>query len=545
MDQHLPGYVLRHRIGVGASAEVYRAEPVGSPGRLVAIKRLRVDAPPSAIAELRREAEVLGRLAHPSLVRVLDLVPDGERIALVLPFAPGGSLADRLATVDGGLAPSEVADLGARLGGALAAAHNAGLVHRDVKPANVLFDREGQPLLADFGMARLRGELAPVAGTAEYLDPAAAAGAAPDPRTDVYGLGVTLYEALAGVPPYAGSTPRQTLAAADRGVHVPLEDLADAPAGLVTAVERAMHRDPAARYATASDLASHLDEIRRLLGTTGRTPPASTTGRAGILGANSERHGAGGPAPWATADTTSPDGARDGPPDRAPSERTGTRVFGPAPPQSAAAADAGAGIDRRVLVASALLALLVPVGVVVWSARGTDPIELSLEDPTAGAAGGEPVGSPEHGSEPVPELDPELDPESGPAPRPAPPACDDERPATPPDATILDADVEGRGCTVPVAWDGAQLTVPLQDGQAARYDLAADPGDVLLLGDWDCDGRAAPALYRPPDGRLFVFEGFLDETSARGVSTGVPHGTPVVVVDGDGCERVEVERPGS
>jgi tRNA A-37 threonylcarbamoyl transferase component Bud32 len=548
MDQQLPGYVLRRRIGAGATAEVYRAEPIGSPGRIVAIKRLRVDAPPRAIEELRREAEALGRLAHPSLVRVLDVVPDGDRVALVLPFAPAGSLADRLATVDGGLAPIEVADLGARLGSALAAAHNAGLVHRDVKPANVLFDGEGQPLLADFGMARLRGDLAPVAGTAEYVDPAAVAGAAPDPRTDVYGLGVTLYEALAGVPPYAGSTPRQTLAAADRGIHVPLTDLADAPARLVTAVERAMHRDPAARHATASDLAAHLDEVRRQLGATGPAPssPAPVgTGSAGVLGASPTRRGPLGTAPRTTAGAA----VRD----RAPGERTGTRIFGPGPPQPAAAAAAARSIDRRLLAAAALLALLVPLGVAVWLTRGQEPVELTLEDgggtvtgPPSPSPGSEPVPGPGTGPDPQPGAAPRPGAGGGSAPPPAPPACDDEPPRPPPDATILDADVEGRGCTVPVAWDGARLDVPLRTGEVARYDLGADPDDVLLLGDWNCDGRAAPALYRPADGQLFVFEGFLDETAARGVRTGIPGGTPVVVVEEeDGCERVEVEPPGS
>src|SRR5690606_38993582 len=119
---------------------------------------------PSRIAELRREAEALERLSHPSILRLLDVVPDGPGVALVFPFAAGGSLAQRIAEAPDGLDATFVADLGARLARALASAHNAGLIHRDVKPSNILFDVEGQPLLADLGTALLRGESAPAAG---------------------------------------------------------------------------------------------------------------------------------------------------------------------------------------------------------------------------------------------------------------------------------------------------------------------------------------------------------------------------------------------
>jgi eukaryotic-like serine/threonine-protein kinase len=535
MDDEVPGYQLHQRIGVGAASEVYRAEPVGSPGRPVAVKRLRIDVAPRAVEELRREAMALARLSHPSLMRILDVVPDGAGVALVLPLAVGGSLADRLATADGGLEPAEAADLGARLASALAAVHDAGLVHRDVKPGNILFDAEGQPLLGELGTARLTSERAPVAGTAEYLDPAVVHGAVPDARTDVYGLGVTLYEILAGVPPFAGSTPRQTLAAADRSIHVPLAEVSQAPAALVATIERAMARDPSDRFPTASELAGLLDESRRRLETGGAThdlPPQPATGRAGVLGAvprPSALPRAVPTAPGTSARAATPEG--EGLEAAEPSD---TRADRPARPRSPDPRPTPDRIDRRLLGTAALLVLLVPLGIVWWLVRG-DEVDLTLD--ARSASGEEDAAPPEEASSP------EV------TPRPAPsdvdtslPPCDHAgHPDAPDAARILQADIEGRGCTVPVAWDGRQLTVPLRSGGTARYELDARSDDVLLLGDWNCDGRATPALYRPGDGQLFVFDEFDEDTTARGISSGVQGGRPVVVRGDDRCDRIDIE----
>ena len=264
-EQVLGAYVLVEVAGRGADSVVHRARQRDRGGRIVAVKRLRVGATPDALDRLRGEAEVLARLAHPAIVPLLDVLhdPDAGGVALVLPWAPGGSLEDVLRR-DGALPWPRVADVGARLASALATAHAAGVLHRDVKPANVLLGAEDEPRLADFGIARLRAASdVDVVGTAEYLDPAVAVdGQPPSPRSDGYALGIVLYRALAGQLPVAGGSPEATVAAAARGVHAPLADLApDAPPVLVDAIERAMARDPEARFASLQQLQVVLEAL--------------------------------------------------------------------------------------------------------------------------------------------------------------------------------------------------------------------------------------------------------------------------------------------
>jgi serine/threonine protein kinase len=123
-------------------------------------------------------------------------------VALAMQFAPGGSLADLLAQ-RGRLAPGQVVAVAAPIAEALASAHRRGVVHGDVKPANVLFTSDGEPLLSDFGVARTLGQVTSdqVSGTAGYLAPELLDSARPDPRTDVYSLAVVCYQALTGAPP--------------------------------------------------------------------------------------------------------------------------------------------------------------------------------------------------------------------------------------------------------------------------------------------------------------------------------------------------------
>ena len=239
----LPGYEVQAMIGFGATGEVWRARELAT-GDTVALKRLREGADPVALEALRREATLLRTLDTPYVVGLRAVVGD----VLVLDHAPGGSLAGLLAR-RGCLSAGEVVTIGAPLASALATAHRLGLVHGDVSPANVLFTAAGMPLLADLGVARVAGEpRAGVDGTAEYVDPAVAAGGEPDAASDVWALAAVCHHLLAGTPPHHGDSAGEVLGAAAAGHRAPLGLLAPTtPRALVVAVEAGLSPDPALR----------------------------------------------------------------------------------------------------------------------------------------------------------------------------------------------------------------------------------------------------------------------------------------------------------
>jgi hypothetical protein len=207
----LSGYVIENLLGFGASGEVWRAR-VASTGEPVALKRIVVDGA-SRVRSAQAEAALLATLEHPHLVRLHELVPTTGAIVLVLDLAAGGTLAE-LINVRGRITPGEAITALAPIGAALAYAHNAGVVHGDVTPANVLFTDVGMPLLADLGVARLLGDDAPVQSTPAFIDPAVAAGCLPGPQSDVFMIAAVVVHALTGEPWWRGDTPAQVLASA-------------------------------------------------------------------------------------------------------------------------------------------------------------------------------------------------------------------------------------------------------------------------------------------------------------------------------------------
>jgi eukaryotic-like serine/threonine-protein kinase len=281
----LDKYELHEVLGRGGFGVVYKARDTEL-GRTVAVKVPRPGSFLTAadVDRFLREARSAAQLQHPAIVAVHDAGRLDDSCYIVSEFVEGQTLAGRLAA---GRPPArEAADLIARVADALHYAHTHGVVHRDVKPSNILLDVEGRPHLTDFGLAkRDAGEVSltedgQVLGTPAYMSPEQARGEARrvDARTDIYGLGAVFYELLTGDPPFRG-TARMLLKQVLEDEPRPPRRLNDRVArDLETVCLKCLEKDPAKRYATAGDLA---DDLRRFLkGEPVRARPVGPVGRA-------------------------------------------------------------------------------------------------------------------------------------------------------------------------------------------------------------------------------------------------------------------------
>jgi serine/threonine protein kinase len=216
-------YRLGPRLGRGGMADVHEGHDVKL-DRRVALKRYRATTHGVGLRRFMAEAELLAGLSHPGLLTVFDVGFDSERPFLVLRLASGGSLRDRLDT--GSLPADRVAEIGAAVAEVLSYVHAQGIVHRDVKPSNVLFDEDGDCYLADFGIARAVGaahltDSKEFIGTAAYLAPEQVVARDVTPAADVYALGLVLLECLTGEVEYDGSEVEMALARLSRPPKVP------------------------------------------------------------------------------------------------------------------------------------------------------------------------------------------------------------------------------------------------------------------------------------------------------------------------------------
>ncbi|MEN0109954.1 MAG: serine/threonine-protein kinase [Planctomycetota bacterium] len=271
--QRLGDYQLLRLLGRGAMASVYLAEQ-RSLARRVAVKVLSVELgrDPASVDRFRHEARAAASLVHPNIVQVHEVgsaeAGGVERHFLAQEYVAGGTLG-RLVARDGALPPGGVLAVLTQVGSALALAAERGLVHRDIKPDNLMLDRSGAVKVADFGLARLaegdgpRMTQAGVAlGTPLYMSPEQIEGRDVDSRSDLYSLGVTAFQLLSGEPPFTGDTP---LSVAVQHLNTPPPSVADrapsAPAVLVTVVDRMLTKEPAARPEDPHALLAELSAV--------------------------------------------------------------------------------------------------------------------------------------------------------------------------------------------------------------------------------------------------------------------------------------------
>src|SRR3954447_513775 len=252
-------YRLDERIAGGGMGDVWRGTDEVL-GRTVAIKVLlsALMEEPGFAERFRGEARTMATINHPGVVDIYDYGSENATAFLIMEYVEGDALSRTLGRV-GRLTPARAMALIAQAADALHAAHEKGIVHRDVKPGNLLVRPNGTLVLTDFGIARseLVGQLTAagsVLGTASYISPEQATGAVATPASDVYALGVVAYQCLSGRRPFEGDNPLEIAMRHVRETPRPLP--ADIPPAVRAIVERAMAKDPGARWPSAATLAA-------------------------------------------------------------------------------------------------------------------------------------------------------------------------------------------------------------------------------------------------------------------------------------------------
>jgi eukaryotic-like serine/threonine-protein kinase len=280
-------YRITRKLGAGGMANVYLAEDQEL-GRRVAIKILneRHANDDQFVERFRREAKNAAGLSHPNVVSIYDRGEAEGTYYIAMEYVEGRTLKDLILTR--GPSPIGIAiDYTRQILQALRFAHRAGIVHRDIKPHNVIVDGDGRVKVADFGIARAGAsqmtEAGSIIGTAQYLSPEQARGAPVDQTSDLYSVGIVLYELLTGTVPFNGDTPVEiAMKHLSQTPEPPSSKRHDVPPDLDKVVLRALAKDPADRYASAEEMDADLDRVGRGLGVAPETAEAATTVLAGV-----------------------------------------------------------------------------------------------------------------------------------------------------------------------------------------------------------------------------------------------------------------------
>jgi serine/threonine protein kinase len=281
-------YKIEELLGQGGMSAVYKATDPNL-RRAVAIKMIHshLSSDPGFVRRFEEEATAVAQLRHPNIVQVYDFNHDDDIYYMVLEFIPGETLQDhlrRLNNAERRLPLKDVIFYAAGICDAIDYAHIRGLIHRDIKPANIMLSVMGQAILMDFGIAKIIGgqqhtASGAVVGTAMYMSPEQIKGENPDRRSDIYSMGVTLFEMVSGHPPFEADSAMSLMM---MHINDPVPDLRkiypDVPTELISIINRSLEKSTSARFQTAADMAAALRQTQepRTLQPGGVTAPEGT-----------------------------------------------------------------------------------------------------------------------------------------------------------------------------------------------------------------------------------------------------------------------------
>jgi serine/threonine-protein kinase len=279
-------YLIQRKLGAGGMADVYLAEDQEL-GRRVALKMLndRHAGDEQFVERFRREAQSAAGLNHPNIVSIFDRRQAEGTYYIAMEFLDGRTLKELL--IKNGPTPIAIAiDYARQILSALSFAHRHGIVHRDIKPHNIVVNPDGRLKVTDFGIARSGAsqmtEAGSIVGTAQYLSPEQARGAPVDPRSDLYSLGIVMYEMLTGRVPFTGDAPVEIAMKHLSAVpDPPSKTREEVPHDLDAVVMRALAKDPDHRYASAEEMDADLARVARGLAVSRKTEEAMTQVLAG------------------------------------------------------------------------------------------------------------------------------------------------------------------------------------------------------------------------------------------------------------------------